>query len=208
MCIRDRVNLLARLYPVERGCICIDGRELNDITLESLRGLLGFVPQEAFLFSDTIGHNIAFAHPDAFENVVREAADLASIDQEISEFPDGFETLLGERGINLSGGQKQRTALARAFHKDPKVLILDDALASVDTRTEDRILENIRKFARERTLIIIAHRISTVRHADHILVFRNGAIIEEGDHESLIRAGGLYADLFEQQRLKSEIEVM
>jgi ATP-binding cassette subfamily B protein len=200
------VNLLARLYPLERGRIFVDGRDINDIELESLRGLFGFVSQEAFLFSDTIGKNIAFAEYDAEEEAIIAAADLASIGDQIREFPEGFDTMLGEKGINLSGGQKQRTAIARAVLKNPKILIFDDALSSVDTRTEEKILENLHRFAAGRTLILIAHRISTVRRADRILVLQNGTIKEEGTHESLIKQGGLYAELEEQQRLKSEIE--
>lgn len=202
------VSLLARLFPVERGRILIDGRDINDISLASLRSLYGFVTQETFLFSDTIRNNIAFAVPDAAQEAVLPSARLARIHEEIEEFPKGYETLLGERGINLSGGQKQRTAIARAMLKDPKVLVLDDALASVDTRTEGRILDNIREFVRGRTLILIAHRISTVRHADRILVLLDGEVAEEGSHERLVRKGGLYANLNEQQRLKSEIEEM
>lgn len=200
------INLLARLYPLERGQILINGRDINDIELESLRRLFGFVPQETFLFSETIGSNIAFACPDASKEEITAAADLASMGNEIREFPKGLDTLLGEKGINLSGGQKQRTAIARAVLKDPRILVLDDAFSSVDTHTEERILENIRKFAGGRTLILISHRITTVRHADHILVLQDGAVVEEGTHEDLLRKGGLYADLNEQQRLKSELE--
>ncbi|MBU0756242.1 MAG: ABC transporter ATP-binding protein/permease [Planctomycetes bacterium] len=200
------LNLLARLYPVKRGRIFIDGRDINDIELASLRDLYGFVPQEAFLFSDTIGHNIAFANPEASPEAIKSAADLASIGSQIHEFPKAFDTMLGEKGINLSGGQKQRTAIARAVLKDPKILIFDDALSSVDTRTEEEILGNLHRFARGRTLLLVAHRISTVRRADRILVLKEGSIVEEGTHDLLIRKGGLYADLEKQQRLKSEIE--
>jgi ATP-binding cassette subfamily B protein len=200
------VNLLARLYPVERDRIMVDGKDINDIELDSLRGLFGFVSQEAFLFSDTIGNNIAFADTDAGEEAIIAAADLASLGDQIREFPEGFDTMLGEKGINLSGGQKQRAAIARAVLKNPRILIFDDALSSVDTRTEERILENLHRYAAGRTLILIAHRISTVRQADRILVLQNGVIKEEGTHESLIEQGGLYAELEEQQRLKSEIE--
>jgi ATP-binding cassette subfamily B protein len=227
------LNLLAHLYPVERGRILIGGRDINDVSLVSLRGLFGFVPQEVFLFSDTIESNIAFGvagcrsdggQPScgdgAFDggegrdcgevddDSVATAARLAAFDEEVAEFPDGYATMLGERGINLSGGQKQRCAIARAVLKDPAILILDDALSAVDTRTEDRILENLKEAVQGRTAIIVSHRVSAVRHADQILVLRDGVIEERGVHDELVRAGGLYADMVEQQRLKSEIEVI
>lgn len=199
------ISLLARLYPVERGRIFFDGREINDVTLESLRELFGFVTQETFLFSDTIGNNMAFSDPEKSDRVAR-SAELAAISDEISEFPGGMDTLLGEKGINLSGGQKQRTAIARAMVKDPEILVLDDALSSVDTRTEAKILKSIEEFGAGRTTIIVSHRISTIRHADQILVLKNGSVRERGTHDELVRQGGLYAALNEQQRLKSEIE--
>ncbi len=200
------LNLLVRLYPAEEGAIFVDGREINTITLESLRDAFGFVPQETFLFSDTVGANISFARPEVTAHSVREVAEMAAFHEEIVALPDGYETLLGERGINLSGGQKQRTAIARALLKDPSALVLDDALSAVDTRTEEKILQNIKAFSRERTVIIVSHRISAVRHADQILVLRNGAIEERGRHDDLVRAGGIYAHMVEQQRLESEIE--
>jgi len=205
------ISLLARLYPVERGRILIDNRDINDITIESMRALYGFVTQETFLFSDTIGNNIAFSDPEKGAGVTRgdrisRAAGIAAIDSEIEELPDGFDTMLGEKGINLSGGQKQRTAIARAIVKDPEILVFDDALSSVDTRTEAKILRGLREIEANRTTILISHRISTIRHADQILVLRNGAVTERGTHQELVRQGGLYAALNEQQRLKSEIE--
>jgi ATP-binding cassette subfamily B protein len=202
------VNLLARLYPLEKGQIRINGYNIEEVRMESLRDCFGFVTQEAFLFSDTLHNNIAFSRPDAPEEAVVQAADLAAFREEVAEFPKGFQTLLGERGINLSGGQKQRAAIARAVLKDPQVLVLDDALSSVDTRTEEEILNNLRTFTRGRTVILIAHRISTLRNADRILVLHRGRIVEQGTHDELIRLGGRYADLDEQQRLKSEIEEM
>jgi len=202
------VNLLARLYPVAKNKIYLNGLDINNIKIKSLRELFGFVPQEAFLFSDKLENNIAFAVPDATEEDIVNAAKMSLIDDEIRAFPDQFKTMLGEKGINLSGGQKQRTALARAYLKDPKILILDDALASVDTKTEEGILENLKAYSKGRTVIMIAHRISTTRHADRILVMNEGTIIEEGTHFDLIEKGGVYADLNEQQRLKNEIEVL
>ncbi|MBW2264314.1 MAG: ATP-binding cassette domain-containing protein, partial [Deltaproteobacteria bacterium] len=178
--------------------------------LASLRELYGFVPQEVFLFSDTIESNIAFGTSveQAEDDAIAAAAKLAAFDEEVAGFPDGYETMLGERGINLSGGQKQRCAIARAILKNPAILILDDALSAVDTRTEDRILENLKEAVRGRTVIIVSHRVSAVRHADQILVLRDGVIEERGVHDELVRAGWLYADMVEQQRLKSEIEVI
>ncbi|MFH2002361.1 MAG: ABC transporter ATP-binding protein, partial [Planctomycetota bacterium] len=200
------VNLLARLYPLDRGMIFFNGRDINDMEIASLRSRFGFVSQEAFLFSDSLRNNIALADPDASEERIRAAADLASISEQIEAFPKQYDTLLGEKGINLSGGQKQRTAIARAVLKDPEILIMDDALSSVDTRTEEQILERLRTYATGRTMILIAHRISTVRDADHILVLHKGRIVEEGTHDDLILKKGYYADLNEQQRLKNEIE--
>jgi len=204
------LNLLAHLYPVERGRILVGGRDINDVSLASLRGLFGFVPQEVFLFSDTIESNISFGTALAAgdDGAVRAAAKLAAFDEEVAEFPDGYSTMLGERGINLSGGQKQRCAIARAVLKDPAILILDDALSAVDTRTEDRILENLEEAARGKTVIIVSHRVSAVRRADQILVLRNGVIEERGVHDELVRLGGLYAAMVEQQKLKSELEVI
>ena len=209
------LNLLVHLYPVERERIFVGGRDINDIALDSLRQLFGFVPQEMFLFSDTIGNNIAFSltddapPPDTdLDAVIEEAAAAAAAGGEVESFPDRYDTMLGERGINLSGGQKQRCGIARALLKDPAILVLDDALSAVDTETEDHILENLKEFGRKRTVIIVSHRVSAVRHADQIVVLRDGMIEEQGGHDGLIKAGGLYADMVEQQRLKSEIEVI
>jgi len=209
------LNLLIHLYPVERDRIFVGGRDINDITLDSLRDLFGFVPQEMFLFSDTIGNNIAFSVTDdrppsdsALDADVAEAAAAAAFDGEVDALPDRYDTMLGERGINLSGGQKQRCGIARALLKDPVVFVLDDALSAVDAATEERILENLKEFGRQRTVIIVSHRVSAVRHADQIVVLRDGVIEERGRHTDLIEAGGLYADMVEQQRLKSEIEVI
>ncbi len=209
------LNLLVHLYPVQRGCIFVGGRDINDIHLDSLRRLFGFVPQEVFLFSDTIGSNIAFSRTDdetppdgARDASIGRAAAAAAFDGEVDEFPDRYDTMLGERGINLSGGQKQRCGIARALLKNPAVLVIDDSLSAVDTETEEAILENLKEFGRDRTVIIVSHRISAVRHADRIMVLRDGKIEEQGRHGALIDAGGLYADMVEQQRLKNEIEVI
>jgi len=205
------LNLLVHLFPLPRGMIRIVGHDINDISLAGLRGLIGFVPQEAFLFSDTIANNIAFAPRRGNGRPpleVDDAARKAAFHDEVSRFSQGFDTMLGERGINLSGGQRQRCAIARALTKNPEILILDDALSAVDTRTEDEILDNLEKIAKGRTVIIVSHRVSAVRKADRIVVLRDGAIEESGRHGELVAAGGLYADMVEQQRLKSELEVI
>ena len=209
------LNLLVHLFPVERDRIFVGGRDINDISIESLRQLFGFVPQEMFLFSDTIGNNIAFSFtddappPDSdLDAAIKASAAAAAFDGEVDSLPDRYDTMLGERGINLSGGQKQRCGIARALLKDPVIFVLDDALSAVDTETEDRILNNLKEVARQRTVIIVSHRVSAVRHADQIVVLRDGVIEERGRHDGLIEAGGLYADMVDQQRLKSEIEVI
>lgn len=201
------VRLIPRLFDVERGMLLLDGRPAQDYRLETLRQAIGFVPQETFLFSETIHENIAFGAPDATKEQVLAAANIASIRDEILEFPRGFETMVGERGITLSGGQKQRTAIARALVREPSILILDDALASVDTYTEERILQSLAAVLRGRTTILISHRISTVRHADQIAVLVDGQIAELGSHEELVARNGHYARLFEKQMLEEELAV-
>ncbi len=201
------VRLIPRLFDVERGMLLLDGRPAQDYRLETLRQAIGFVPQETFLFSETIHENIAFGAPDATKEQVLAAANIASIRDEILEFPHGFETIVGERGITLSGGQKQRTAIARALVREPSILILDDALASVDTYTEERILQSLAAVLRGRTTILISHRISTVRHADQIAVLVDGQIAELGSHEELVARNGHYARLFEKQMLEEELAV-
>ena len=201
------ISLLPRLYDPPRGTVFIDGVDVLDLPLDRLRRSIGFVPQEPFLFSDTIGENIGFGVPDLVSSAppVREAAATARLDVDVDAFPKGLDTLVGERGITLSGGQKQRTALARALLIDPAILILDDALSAVDTYTEEAILSRLRGVMRSRTALIVAHRVSTVRDADLIVVFDAGRIIERGTHLELVRARGVYAELYRKQQLEEEL---
>jgi len=201
------VGLIPRLHDAPPGDILIDGQPIRNFTLEELRKSIGFVPQETFLFSDTIRQNIAFGIPDASPRQIEDAATTAHIATEILDFPRGFDTLVGERGVTLSGGQKQRTAIARAIIRDPRILILDDALASVDTYTEERILGGLRQEMASRTTIFISHRISTARNADKIAVLVAGRIAELGTHEELLARNGYYTSLFEKQRLEEELAV-
>ena len=201
------VNLIPRLYDAPAGSVLIDGRPIRDYRLEDLRRSVGFVPQETFLFSDTIRENVAFGVASATDSEVEAAASTAHIKTEILEFPKGFSTVVGERGVTLSGGQKQRTAIARAVIRDPKILVLDDALASVDTYTEEQILGGLREVMRGRTTILIAHRVSTARNADRIAVLVEGRIVELGTHSELLERGGYYSGLYEKQQLEEEIAV-
>ena len=201
------VNLIPRLHDAAPGTVLIDGHPIRGYTLSTLRHSIGFVPQETFLFSDTIRQNVAFGRPDAKLEEVEEAATIAHICNEILEFPKGFDTEVGERGLTLSGGQKQRTAIARAIIRNPRILILDDALASVDTYTEERILSGLKRVMEGRTTIFISHRISTARNADQIAVLVAGRIAELGTHDELIARNGYYTDLFEKQRLEEELSV-
>jgi ATP-binding cassette subfamily B protein len=201
------VSLIPRLQDADPGMILVDGEPIRTFPLAELRANIGFVPQETFLFSDTIRHNISFGTPQATDDEIEDAAATAHIRTEILEFPRGFDTMVGERGVTLSGGQKQRTAIARAIIRDPRVLILDDALASVDTYTEERILQGLAQVMQGRTTIFISHRISTARNADQIAVLVDGRIAELGTHDELIARNGYYTSLFEKQRLEEEISV-
>jgi ATP-binding cassette, subfamily B, multidrug efflux pump len=202
------ISLLIRAYPVEPGTIFIDNVDINNIDLESIRSQIVPVMQETFLFSETIRSNIAFSNYEQNMEAVMNSALAAGLAGEINDFPQKYDTILGERGITLSGGQKQRAALARALAADPRVLILDDAFSSVDTYTEEEILTNLRQILKGRTSIMISHRISTVKNADLILVLADGKIIERGRHNELLSHGGHYAELYEKQLLKDELEAI
>jgi len=199
------VNLIPRVYDAEPGAIVIDGHLIREFPLEFLRRHIGFVPQETFLFSDTVRENIAFGLEGATDEEVRAAAEAANIAADIESFPDKYQTMVGERGIALSGGQKQRIAIARALIRNPRILILDDALSSVDTQTEDKILNHLREVMRGRTTIFISHRVSTVRNADRIAVLHSGRIVELGTHDELIAREGYYTDLYNKQLLEEEL---
>jgi ATP-binding cassette subfamily B protein len=199
------VHLLPRLFDVSAGEILLDGHDIRTLSLATLRGAIGVVPQDPFLFSSRIRDNIAFGVDDATDAQIRRAAEIAGLAADIESFPRGYDTIIGERGITLSGGQKQRLTLARAILSPPRILVLDDALSSVDTRTERLILHGLREVMRERTSIVIAHRISTVLDADRIAVVDDGRIVELGDHDSLLVQDGIYADLFRQQQLEEEL---
>jgi ATP-binding cassette, subfamily B, multidrug efflux pump len=203
------VNLLVRLHDPTRGEILLDGVPIDRLPLESLRAAIGIVPQDAFLFSDTIRENLAFGfdepETEAAERRIREAAALARIASTVEEFPGGYDTLLGERGVNLSGGQKQRATLARALARDPRVLILDDALSAVDTHTEAEILAGLRGVLAERTSVVVSHRVTAVMSADLIVVLEDGAVVEQGTHAALLERGGAYATLQRRQLLAEEV---
>jgi ATP-binding cassette, subfamily B, multidrug efflux pump len=197
--------LIARLWEAPEGSLLIDGRSIREWPISTLRGAIGFVPQDPFLFSETLAENIALGEDTVVPERVSAAAAIASIDAEIRDFPLKYETMVGERGITLSGGQKQRTTLARAVLRNPKILILDDALSSVDTDTEEKILRGLKDVTRGRTTILVSHRCSTVRHADEIIVLREGAIVERGTHDELISQSGYYYDLYQKQLLEEEL---
>ncbi|RIW16471.1 ABC transporter ATP-binding protein [Algoriphagus lacus] len=197
-------NLLMRMYDPTSGFIEIDGKDIRRYNISDLRRQMGFVPQDVFLFSDTISNNIAFGLDHADQALIEKAAKDADVFQNIIDFPKGFETMLGERGITLSGGQKQRVSIARAIAKEPKILILDDCLSAVDTKTENSILSALKRIMENRTSVIISHRVSSAKLADHIIVLHDGKIIERGNHESLMSKKGVYAELFEKQTQSSE----
>jgi ATP-binding cassette, subfamily B, multidrug efflux pump len=199
------VSLIPRIYDAAPGSVLIDGRPVREYPLALLRQNIGFVPQETFLFSETVRENIAFGKEDATDEEIRAAAEAASIAEDIEIFPEKYRTLVGERGITLSGGQKQRSAIARAIIRNPRILILDDALSSVDTHTEDKILNHLREIMRERTTIFISHRVSTVRNADRIAVLHGGRIVELGTHQELLDRNGYYTELYNKQLLEEEL---
>jgi len=201
------INLIPRIYDADAGSVLIDDQPIRQFPVQSLRHQIGVVPQETFLFSDTIEHNISFGEPSATHLDIEDAAAIAHIRTEILEFPKGFSTIVGERGMTLSGGQKQRTAIARAVIRNPRILILDDALASVDTYTEEQILSGLKRIMEGRTTIFISHRISTARNADQIAVLVDGRIAERGTHDELLERGGYYTRLYEKQQLEEELAV-
>lgn len=197
------VNLLLHLYDVKPGMIFIDGMDINSIPLKTLRENIAYVPQDNFLFSDTLKSNIAFGTDNEEMDEIIRATKTACIHDNIIAFPDGYDTIVGERGVTLSGGQKQRSSIARALKKDAPILILDDALSAVDTDTEEKILKNLKENRRGKTTILIAHRISTIQNADVILVLEDGEAKECGNHRELMELGGIYKDMFEKQQLEA-----
>jgi len=202
------VNLIPRLFDPDKGEVLIDGINVKKIPLKVLRESIGYVQQEVFLFSDSVKNNITFGVDGVSDEEVFNVAKIAHIYDEVIEFPNGFDTIVGERGITLSGGQRQRVGLARALIKKPKILILDDSLSSVDAYTEEMILKSLKEFRAGRTTIIISHRITAVKDADFIIVLDDGEIVEQGTHDELLELGGIYADLYQKQILEEELERM
>jgi len=199
------VSLIPRIYPPPDGAIFLDGIDVNQLPLDTLRKSIGFVPQESFLFSRTVSENIGFGVDDPDLEEVYAVARVTRFDKDIDQLPRGYEELVGERGVTLSGGQKQRAAISRALLVHPKLLILDDALSSVDTQTEDEILENLKRATESMTTIIVSHRISSIRHAHRIYVLDEGRIVEEGSHQDLLRRGGVYAEIHRLQLISEEL---
>ena len=193
-------DTLVRLYDPSQGSILIDGHDLKTFQLEELRSAVGYVPQNAFLFSEQIEENIRFGNPEASQEAIREAAQKSAVHDNITQFKEGYKTLLGERGVTLSGGQIQRVSIARALIKDPQILLLDDCLSAVDTDTEEEILKHLKSVSKNKTTLIVSHRISSLKHADQIVVFENGKIVQQGKHADLIEVGGYYKELFEIQQ--------
>ncbi|QNJ96667.1 ABC transporter ATP-binding protein [Constantimarinum furrinae] len=199
------LELIGRLYDVEHGQLLIDETPISELNLNSLRGSIGYVPQDAFLFSDTIGNNIRFGKDDATEMEIREAAKNAAVHQNIVGFSKGYDTILGERGITLSGGQKQRVSIARAIIKDPQILLFDDCLSAVDTETEEEILQNLHRISKNKTTIVVSHRVSSAKNADKIIVLEEGQIIQQGTHNELVNSDGYYKELYAKQLLEKEM---
>jgi ATP-binding cassette subfamily B multidrug efflux pump len=197
------LDTLVRLYDPSQGSILIDGHDLKTFQLEELRSAVGYVPQNAFLFSEQIEENIRFGNPEASQEAIREAAQKSAVHDNITQFKEGYKTLLGERGVTLSGGQIQRVSIARALIKDPQILLLDDCLSAVDTDTEEEILKHLKNVSKNKTTLIVSHRISSLKHADQIVVFENGKIVQQGKHADLIEVGGYYKELFEIQQANS-----
>jgi ATP-binding cassette subfamily B multidrug efflux pump len=201
-------RMIPRLIHADDGEILIDGTPIEDIPITTIRSIIGYVPQDTFLFSDTIRENVFLGGSDASDESVIRATEISQLSGDLEIMPEGIETIVGERGVTLSGGQKQRTTLARAVIREPKILILDDSMSSVDTRTEEAILGGLREVMRERTTVLIAHRISTVKDADHIVVMDEGRIVEEGDHDSLVSQDGIYGEMYRRQHLAAELDGM
>jgi ATP-binding cassette subfamily B protein len=202
------INLIPRMYDITGGRILIDGHEIKKIPIETLRRHIGMVPQENFLFSDTLANNIVYGNDEISENLVESVSEISQLKKDVESFPKGYETILGERGITLSGGQKQRSSLARALAINPTILILDDSFSAVDTHTEEEILKRLKDYMKQRTSIIISHRISTVKDSDKIFVLDKGKIAEEGNHDQLIALNGIYAELHTKQLLEEELSEM
>ena len=199
------LDLIGRLYDTSQGNVLIDDKPIKSLNLTDLRNAIGYVPQDAFLFSDTIKNNIMFGKEDAQEEDVIEAAKNAQVHKNIIKFAKGYETILGERGITLSGGQKQRVSIARAIIKTPEILLFDDCLSAVDTETEEKILKTLKKISKDKTTVIVSHRVSSVKNADQILVLDNGKIIQQGTHQQLINQDGYYKSLYLKQLSEKEM---